>query len=75
MLDDCGPTSLSPEDVEAVFATLNRLSPGLDPADREGFAFNVLLNALGGVIERIRLSEPDLVPAYVTAAQAMLQDS
>jgi DNA replication initiation complex subunit (GINS family) len=75
LLDDRDPASLSPEDVAAVLATLDRLGPALGPADRETFAFNVLVNALSTVIERIRLSEPDLVATYVAAARSMLQDT
>jgi hypothetical protein len=33
------------------------------------------VNALGIVIERIRQSEPDLVPTYLAAAQVMLDDA
>ena len=75
MLDDHDPASLSPEDVEAVLAALDRLAPGLAPENRETFAFNVLVNALGAVLERIRQSEPDLVPTYLAAAQVMLDDA
>ena len=74
MLDDRDPASLSPDDVEAVLAAVDRLTPALHSADREVFAFNLLVNALGSVIERMRLSEPEVVPIYVTAAQVMLQD-
>ena len=54
---------------------LDCLAPALGPVDRENFAFNVLTNALGSIIERIRPSDPALVPAYITAVQAMLQDA
>ncbi len=74
-LDDFEPDFLSPEDLEAVLAALDRLAPGLAPENREAFAFNVLVNALGTVFERIRQSEPDLVPTYVAAAQVMLDDA
>ena len=75
MLDDRDPASLSPEDVEEVLAALDRLAPSLAPESRETFAFNVLVIALGTVIERIRQSEPDLVPTYLAAAQVMLADA
>ena len=75
MLDDRDPASLSPEDVEAVLAALDRLALPVDPVDRTSFSFNLLMSALGSVIERVRLSDPDLVPTYIAAAQVMLDDA
>ena len=72
MLDDAHPSDLALEDVEAVLAAVDRLAP---QPDSETFAFNLLINALGTVLERIRLSEPELVPTYLAAAHAMLEDA
>jgi hypothetical protein len=71
--DDQG--ALSPDDVEAVLAAVDRITASLGPVDRETLSFNVLVNALGTVIERIRSTDPGLAPAYIAAAQAMLEDS
>jgi hypothetical protein len=75
MLDDRDHDGLSPDDVEAVLAALDRLAPSLASEDRDTFAFNVLVNALSTVIERVRRSELDLVPSYIAAAQVLLDDA
>jgi hypothetical protein len=75
MLDDRDFASLAPEDVEEVLAMLDRLAPGLALDKRDTFAFNVLVNALSTVIERIGQSEPGLGRTYVAAAQVMLDDA
>jgi amino-acid N-acetyltransferase len=72
MVDDADPSDLSPEDVEAVLAAIDRLA---SQPNSETFAFNLLVNALGTVLERIRLSEPELAPTYLAAAHAMLEDA
>lgn len=75
MSDDFDPNAFVPLGVATILDALERVTPSLDPRDRDTLAFNVLLNALGTVLERIREDDPEEHRVHLAMAQAILRDS
>lgn len=74
MIHDPDVNDQLPGVVTDVLDAIDKALPEMAVADRDTFAFNVLVNALATVLERVRGDRPEQLAAYRTAAQALLED-
>ena len=74
MVHDLDPITRLPDSVAVILKALDEHVATLDGAEQDNLAFNVLVNALSTVLERIRVTHPEQFEAYREMAQLMLKE-
>ncbi|TNC70893.1 hypothetical protein [Rubellimicrobium roseum] len=74
MSQDRELAALLPAGLDLVLEALDRVTAMADDSDRDTLAFNILVNALATVLERLRAEDPEEHRVHLAMAQALLRD-